>query len=692
MEARSAHRWTTFGVGSWWILLLSAVVGVSANVEHASAQTTTWTQCATEGGFCSFTGTRHVRYGANTSWVERDIAAVNGGVACRNSVFGDPIYGVVKRCELRSTTGTVPTISSFTASPATIDAGGSAVLRWSATNATRYSIDNGIGVVTGTETTVRPTATTRYVLTASNANGSATRAVTVTVTTSTPTGGICPAPINPVDTSLVVARVGNGTPQSCTESLLRTEVAKGGTITFNCGASPATIRVTQTINVPTDRDTVIDGGNKITLDGNNAVRILNMTQANYRTNRRGLTIQRIALINGKAPASGYVAPNPNNPKCAYGYAQGSGAAIQVRDARLHVIDVEFRNNAAATPGPDVGGGAIYALGSLDVVVSGSRFLNNTGSNAGAIGLLQANGRIYNSRFENNSATGVGQNYVEGDECPGVGHPGQGGAGGNGGAVAIDGSDDTDQVVCGSQFISNRANELAGALFRTPNGTPRLTRLEKSLFDRNTAKQGGALFIINSRPLDIVGTTFTGNSAPSMGAGQLERNRLNIENSTFAGNLATNGIGGALKLGGSDAASVIRNVTFANNKAEGGPGLFSAAIFGELNFSVFNTVFANNTTRDAGSPMQCTFTPAPGEFDVQWPRNRIVGGAPDNECVNGIRFVDPRLGGIGANGGPTPTLLPQSGSPLIGAGRNCPSTDQRGRARNTATCTIGAVEP
>ena len=75
--------------------------------------------------------------------------------------------------------------------------------------------------------------------------------------------------------------------------------------------------------------------------------------------------------------SGYVAQDPNAPHCAWGYAEGGGA-IEVRDARLHVIDVEFRDNAAASPGPDVGGGAIHATGSLDVTVVGSRFVGNTG--------------------------------------------------------------------------------------------------------------------------------------------------------------------------------------------------------------------------------------------------------------------------------------------------------------------------
>lgn len=62
-----------------------------------------WTFCANEYATCSFTGTRRVRFGLNTSWLERDLTAVNGGVPCRIATFGsDPLVGVAKRCELRA--------------------------------------------------------------------------------------------------------------------------------------------------------------------------------------------------------------------------------------------------------------------------------------------------------------------------------------------------------------------------------------------------------------------------------------------------------------------------------------------------------------------------------------------------------------------------------------------------------------
>ncbi len=79
--------------------------------EPAAAQSTsTWTTCAREWQLCSFTGTRNVRYGANGTWVTRQLAASSGGVQCTNSVFGDPLPGIVKSCQLES----VPTSSAWT--------------------------------------------------------------------------------------------------------------------------------------------------------------------------------------------------------------------------------------------------------------------------------------------------------------------------------------------------------------------------------------------------------------------------------------------------------------------------------------------------------------------------------------------------------------------------------------------------
>ena len=503
---------------------------------------------------------------------------------------------------------------------------------------------------------------------------------------------VCTAPIASATTAGALV-VGNGTPASCTGSVLQAAINASSVVTFNCGAAAATIPLTTTLVLPATRQTVIDGGGKITLDGGGRVRLIQLVHPDFRTSRVGLSLQHITLANGKATGTRYVPPTAGNASCSFGWADGGGGAIYLRDAVLHVVDVAFRNNAAETPGPDIGGGAIYASGSLDVAIVGSTFDGNSGANGGAVGLLQSDGRFANDLFSNNKATGTGANYVGGAAagCGGVAQANQGGSGGNGGAIVIDGGSDGAQSVCGSTFTANASNEFGGALFRTADGSPRATTLDRSLFQKNTARTGGALYVQNSNPLAITGSTFSANSASGAGAADLVSDTLEVTNTTFAGNIATKGVGGALSLSNPGAAGWINNATFAGNQSSGGPGYFSAAIFGSTDFPITNTVFANNLSADGGSPMQCFFSPGSGANDVQWPQKRPVGGLNDNVCVTGIRFADPQLGALAANGGPTPTALPASTSPLRKAGRACAATDQRGVARNTAQCTIGAVE-
>jgi uncharacterized protein (TIGR03437 family) len=74
-----------------------------------------------------------------------------------------------------------PTVT-LTASPQTIQAGQSATLQWTSTNATMTTIDHGIGtVVANGSITVTPTTTTTYTITATGPGGSASRSVTVVV-------------------------------------------------------------------------------------------------------------------------------------------------------------------------------------------------------------------------------------------------------------------------------------------------------------------------------------------------------------------------------------------------------------------------------------------------------------------------------------------------------------------------------
>ena len=99
-------------------------------------------------------------------------------------------YTLTATNAIGSTTATVtvtvvskPTISSFTASPTSINSGSSSTLSWVTTGATSIAITPGTFTSTSGSgsTSVSPTATTTYTLTATNAAGSTTAAVTVTV-------------------------------------------------------------------------------------------------------------------------------------------------------------------------------------------------------------------------------------------------------------------------------------------------------------------------------------------------------------------------------------------------------------------------------------------------------------------------------------------------------------------------------
>jgi peptidoglycan-associated lipoprotein len=78
-------------------------------------------------------------------------------------------------------------INSFTAEPSTVQAGQSSTLRWSISNATDMTIDNGVGAVQSNgQRQVFPRASTSYTLTARGPGGMDSRSVTVEVSSPPP--------------------------------------------------------------------------------------------------------------------------------------------------------------------------------------------------------------------------------------------------------------------------------------------------------------------------------------------------------------------------------------------------------------------------------------------------------------------------------------------------------------------------
>jgi hypothetical protein len=312
-----------------------------------------------------------------------------------------------------------------------------------------------------------------------------------------------PSQGQPADTSHPTTVVGTGTAASCSFASLQAAVATGGIVTFDCGTAPATIAVTATLSVPTTKNTVIDGGNRITLDGGHAVQILRFDSANFQANENRLTLQHISLVNGKQTPTKAIPTAP--PPCSQGWDDGEGGALYMRDGNLTVIDSIFTNNEAALLGPDTGGGAIYVLGSKHgMLIVRSTFTGNTASNAGAVGGLYAELDVYDSLFTGNTAAGNGANNNDPSKCS-VMNNGQNeiGSGGNGGALYSDGNS-VNVVLCGDEIDGNAAGGQAfggGLFFTSDNMAGTLTITDTTM----TANTGGHWTNVSTGSVTNAGT-------------------------------------------------------------------------------------------------------------------------------------------------------------------------------------------
>jgi hypothetical protein len=455
--------------------------------------------------------------------------------------------------------------------------------------------------------------------------------------------------IAPVDVSSPTATVGTGTAASCTAAALQTAATAGGTIVFSCGSAPVTIAIAATIMIA--NETVIDGGNLVTLDGGGATRILYLN-SNYNATTPRLTVQNLAFHAGMGPGSGDDT------------ARGGGA-IYRNGGSLTVIDAQFDDNHAGATGQDLAGGAIYGFGGGETVISGSTFTNNSASDGGAVGSLNGNLTVVNTTFSGNSATGSG------------GNPGDGGCGGG---LYMDGTHEATSL-CGVTIANNTAGAVGGGFFRVSNDHTGTFAMDRTTVDTNSTPvdtgNAGGLYL-EGLAITMTASTISNNAGAYCGGLWLDAGSAALTNLTIANNTATASNGGGVWLANSPTGTMT-NCTIANNQATAS-GQVAGAIF-STGLVLTNTIIANNTAQYDPS---CEAPPLAGSAgNVQWPSGSL--------CTTSPKVADPMLGALGSNGGPTATMLPAAASPAAGLGTvDCPATDQRGNAR-AMPCTAGAVE-
>ncbi len=252
-------------------------------------------------------------------------------------------------------------------------------------------------------------------------------------------------------------------------------------------------------------------------------------------------------------------------------------------------------------------------------------------------------------------------------------------------------------------------------------------LERSVITGNTGYQGGG--ILNVGTTFIFDSAITGNIASSSGGGIRNDTFLTIVNSTVDNNTAANEAGGGIQNHGT---LTLTNSTLSNNRAAyNGGGLYNG--YGPLSTgsttNLNNVTVTNNvadTDNDGSGDGSGIYTVPISVVNL---RNTILastlspfgsancfgtltsqgynlvddttGCVLDGNTTGNVIGLNPNLGPLQDNGGPTFTHALVAGSPAIDAGNpagcadnsgNPLSTDQRSFARpQGSACDIGAYE-
>ncbi len=455
----------------------------------------------------------------------------------------------------------------------------------------------------------------------------------------------------------------------------------GGTVDFQAGLTGTITLASGELLISRNLTIVGPGANALTISGNHASRVFDIPATST------VMISGLAIADGQAP----------------NYQEGGG----IYNAGTLTVSGSTIINSYAFYNSQGAGGGISNIGIL--VITGSTFTGNYAAAGGAIA-NSANGTVAvtHSTLTDNHALGFNGgaiasygNALSVTDCTISGNSGGGGgigigsgtvtiasstlrdnAGGgilNGGTLTVIGSivshnsggginNQGTLIVTDSTLSDNTAG--AGAGITNVGGTVTIAR---SILSGNSAGgDGGGIFYIGIRgsSLSITDSTFSGNSAGFGGGGIFSTGTLTVTNSTFHGNFSGQfGSGGGIFNGGT---LTIANATFSGNASPVGGGGIANSGAGSLQ----DTIVAGNT-----APLGPDVS---GSVHSQG--HNLIGNGTDGSGFDptdlvgtGDQPIDPLLGPLQDNGGPTPTMALLPDSPAIDAGDNAgaPTWDQRG---------------
>jgi CSLREA domain-containing protein len=256
--------------------------------------------------------------------------------------------------------------------------------------------------------------------------------------------------------------------------------------------------------------------------------------------------------------------------------------------------------------------------------------------------------------------------------------------GSGGGILNDGT----LNLSNSTVSGNNVGTLGGGIASGILSNSSVLNVTNSTVSGNTANTGGGISIgigtgITNATATISNSTVNSNDATCAGGGLSSGvGNISLTNVTVSGNSGGSNCAGGGGGISNNATLKLTNVTISNNDGRGNGG----GINNGGTASLANTIVANNTVTLSSDPDLSGSFSSLGFNLIQTP-----GSATINETQNAgtnITGVDPLLGSLQDNGGPTFTRALLAGSPAIDKGKNFATdasndpilTDQRGLTR------------
>jgi hypothetical protein len=247
---------------------------------------------------------------------------------------------------------------------------------------------------------------------------------------------------------------------------------------------------------------------------------------------------------------------------------------------------------------------------------------------------------------------------------------------------------------GTATVSNStiSGTIGSGVYNSDFGT---VTVSNSTISGNSAATGGGIYNDRGGTLEVINSTISGNgtgASGSDGGGIYNRGTLEVSNSTISGNSAEEG--GGIYNSDPDGTVTVSNSTISDNSASFGGGINNKVTFPAASATFKNTIVAANNASLFGPDVRGPFTSQGHNLIGQ--SDCSVEFCFTNEDLVGTSAnpIDPMVGPLANNGGPTLTHALLEGSPAIDKGVAVEgiTTDQRGFARPQGTAPdIGSFE-